>query len=135
MRGRAKTLPVGELRTVTVETKVEGESESVIDTMTFRVPGLVAIKDAIRLAEEVSSTFGLPSDMAVQVALLGKTYVPDPEEGAINPIAELAEMALIQPEAFMAICTNHSAVMKDCLDWMKVKDEAKNASGESVAPA
>lgn len=132
MRGRAKTLPVGELRTVTVETKVE--EEVFTDTMTFRAPGLVLIKEASSLASEIASTFGLSSDMAVQVALLAKGYVPDPAEGAINPIAEFAEMAIVQPELFIEITTKHAAIMADCIDWMKIKSTVKNVSGESVAP-
>lgn len=131
MRGRAKTLPVGELRTVTVETKVD--EEVFTDTMTFRAPGLVLIKEASALASEIASTFGLSKDMAVQVALLARGYVPDAAEGAINPVVEFAEMAIVQPELFIEITTKHAAVMADCIDWMKVKDQAKNASGESVA--
>jgi hypothetical protein len=120
---------VGELRTISVV------FDDQADEMTFRVPGLVAIKDAIRLAEEAASQFSLPADMAVQVVLLGKTYVPTQEDGAINAVTEFAEMALVQPEAFMATCTAHGEAMKDCLDWLTIKSAVKNDSGESAALA
>ena len=128
-RERAKTLPVGELRTI--EAVFNGGTDSLV----FRVPGLVVIKEAIRLAEEAATLYQLPADMAVQCVLLGKTYVPDESDGTINPVAEFAEMALVQPEAFLSISAAHGEAMKDCLDWLTIKSAVKNESGGSASQA
>jgi hypothetical protein len=106
--------------------------------LAFRRPSPADFKSEAEAAKELAKLApDYAGSQAALVHILGASYLPDPEEGAVEPYKLMAEIAEKNALFFMDLVEAFFQGFPALSDWLNSRGEAKNASGggtEEIAP-